>query len=55
MRNEDNQPLLLAASQCVLTMRLHVGLNELVISPGYGWEDEVMAMVEEEALGSSGR
>ncbi|WP_133121744.1 hypothetical protein [Raoultella sp. T31] len=43
MRNEDDQPLLLVASQCVLTMRLHDGLNELVISPDYGWEDEQTA------------
>lgn len=40
MRNEDDQPLLLAACHCVLTMRLYDGLNELVISPNYGWEDE---------------
>ena len=43
MRNEDDQPLLLAASHCVLTMRLHARLNELVISPDYGWEDEQTA------------
>ncbi|HKS33837.1 MAG TPA: hypothetical protein VJS14_08915 [Enterobacteriaceae bacterium] len=43
VRNEDGQPLLLAACHCVLTMRLHDGLNELVISPDYGWEDEQTA------------
>ncbi|MBS1204477.1 MAG: hypothetical protein H6R25_1376 [Proteobacteria bacterium] len=38
-RQEDNQPLVLSACHCVLTLRLCDGRNELIVSPDYDWDD----------------
>lgn len=38
LRPGDCQPLILTSSHCVLTLRLHDSLNELIISPDYGWD-----------------
>lgn len=56
LQHEDHQPLMLAANHCVLTLQRYDDLNKLIISPNYGWEDEVVAATTGEiALGISGR